>query len=145
MYFPTGTSYLEYFNKTAVYQGGTTQSISLELEYAPVYVREGAIVPTGDIFQGNQKWTKWEPYLEIQVFPSYSVATSEFEYYDAAKDATVKITMTTNKKNHRVSVTYGDLGTPATIVVYGKQGEVNAKASSEGGSVTLVGFESLFG
>lgn len=40
VYFPTGTSYLEYFNKTGVYQGGTTVSVSLEWEYVPVYVRE---------------------------------------------------------------------------------------------------------
>lgn len=145
VYFPTGTSYLEYFNKTDVYQGGTTHSMSLEWEYVPVYVRAGAIVPTGDIYQGNQRWSKWEPYLEIQAFPSYSVPVSQFEYYNAAKNAPAKITMVTNAREQSVVITYADLGTPATVVVYGKEGEVNAKLNAGGGSVTLKGFGSLFG
>lgn len=144
VYFPIGSSYLEYFNKTEVYQGGTTHSVTLEWEYIPVYVREGSIVPTGDIYQGNQKWSKWEPYLEIQVFPSYSVPVSQFEYYNAAKNVVVKITMVTNAKKHSVVITYGDLGIPATIVVFGKQGEVNAKLKARGGSVNLKEFHSLF-
>lgn len=80
VYFPSGNSYLEYFNKTDVYQGATTHSFYLEWEYVPVYVREGAIFLTGDIYRGNQKWSEWEPYLEIQVFPSYIVPISTFEY-----------------------------------------------------------------
>ena len=110
VYFPNGTSYLEYFNKTDVYQGGTTVPVSLEWEYVPVYVREGAIVPTGDIYQGNQKWRKWQPYLEIQVFPSYGVAVSDFVYYNAAKDETALITVKTDKKEQSVILVYGIWG-----------------------------------
>lgn len=145
VYFPTGTSYLEYFNKTDVYEGGTTHSVSLEWEYVPVYVREGAIVPTGDIYQGNQKWTKWEPYLEVQVFPSYSVPKSKFKYYNAAKNETVLITATTNKNAQIVTLVYGDLGTPGTIIVYGKDGGHNITLKSGGGTATVKGFASLFG
>jgi alpha-D-xyloside xylohydrolase len=145
VYFPTGTSYLEYFNKTKVYHGGATESLSLELEYVPVYVREGAIIPTGDIYEGNHKWSKWEPYLEIQIFPSYNAPVSQFEYYNAAKKAPVKITAVADAKEQSISITYGDLGIPATFVVYGKTGEVKAKATAGGGSVRLKGFESLFG
>ena len=145
VYFPSGYSYLEYFNKTDVYQGGTTHSVSLEWEYVPVYVREGAIIPTGDIYEGNFKWAKWEPYLEIQAFPSYNVPESQFEYYNAAKNAAVKITMVANAKQQSLVITYGKLGTPATMIVYGKNGEVNAKLNAQGGSVTLRNFHSLFG
>jgi alpha-D-xyloside xylohydrolase len=144
VYFPTGTSYLEYFNKTAVYQGGSTVSVSLEWEYVPVYVREGAIIPTGDIYQGNQKWTTWEPYLEIQVFPGFGCPKSEFKYYNAAKNETVFITATTSKTDQSVVLEYGELGLPGTITIYGKGGEYNVTLESGGGSATVKGFASLF-
>lgn len=61
VYFPTGTSYLEYFNKTDVYQGGTTHSILLEWESVPVYVREGAIIPTGTCTKGIRSGRNGSP------------------------------------------------------------------------------------
>lgn len=78
------------------------------------------MIPTGDIYQGNQKWKKWQPYLEIQVFPSYGVAKSDFKYYNAAKNETGLITVTTDKKQQSVMLVYGDLGIPGIAVVYGK-------------------------
>jgi alpha-glucosidase (family GH31 glycosyl hydrolase) len=145
VYFPSGSSYLEYINKTDVYQGGTTHPVSLEWEYVPVYVREGAIIPTGDIYQGNQRWTKWEPYLEIQAFPSYNVPASQFEYYNAVQNGTATITMVTDKREKSVIITYEDLGTPGTIIVYGKDGQRNATLTAGRGSVLFRGFVSLFG
>jgi alpha-glucosidase (family GH31 glycosyl hydrolase) len=144
VYFPTGTSYLEYFNKTDIYQGGSNHSVSLEWEYVPVYVREGAIVPTGDIYEGNYKWAKWEPYLEIQVFPGYGCSKSEFKYYNAAKNEIVMITASSNNNDKSVTVEYGDLGFPGTIVVYGKGGEQNITLESGGGKTTVKNFVSLF-
>ena len=49
VYFPEGSSYLEYFNKTSIVQGGTTTTVSLDQHHIPVYVRAGSIIPRGDI------------------------------------------------------------------------------------------------
>ena len=58
VYFPQkGTKYLEYFNKTNLYMGGTSSTIQMSTDFIPVYVVEGAIVPRGDIYRGNNKWT----------------------------------------------------------------------------------------
>ena len=145
VYFPEGSLFLEYFNKTDVYAGGTTYSVDMEWEYVPVYVREGAIIPTGDIYQGNYKWGEWTPYLEIEVFPSYNVQNSTFEYYDATKNGTVLITATTDKDARSVHVVFGDLGVKTTLVIYGSCDTYNFVLEGDGGDVTLVGFESLFG
>jgi alpha-glucosidase (family GH31 glycosyl hydrolase) len=145
VYFPTGYSYLEYFNKTTVYRGGTSQNFTLDWEYIPAYVREGAIVPTGDIYQGNYKWAAWKPFLEIEVFPSYGVANSVFEYYNAGKNQSVSITAVADPRSQMVTVTYGDLGYTGTILIYGKDGLHNFTLETGGGSVTVCGFVSLFG
>ncbi len=81
VYFPVSSApgpparFLEYFNKTAVHLPGTTANVTaLPLEYSPVYVREGAIVVTGDVFQGNARWLRsWAPRLDIELYPSYNV------------------------------------------------------------------------
>ena len=147
VYFPNGGQFLEYFNKTDVYVGGTSTNVNLELEYVPVYVREGAIVPTGDILQGNAKWVKnWQPWLEIEVFPSWNVPSSTFEYFDGerTKNKGVPIEMTTNRRDSSVTVTYGALGVPATLSVYGKDSVKKVALNAKGGSVTIHSFESVF-
>jgi alpha-D-xyloside xylohydrolase len=147
VYFPTGTQFLEYFNKTAVYVGGTTADVNLELEYVPVYVREGAIVPKGDIFQGNAKWVKnWQPSLEIEVYPSWNVPRSTFEYFDGerTKNKGVPIEMITNRWDSSVTVIYGALGVPATLSVYGKGSIQKVSLNEKGGIATIHRFESMF-
>jgi alpha-D-xyloside xylohydrolase len=144
VYFPSGSSYLEYFNKTAVYAGGTSHKVSLEWEYVPAYVREGAIVPTGDIYQGNQKWAPWKPYLEIEVFPSYNVPNSQFEYYNAFRNESVMIKAMTNRGAQSVTVAWGDLGANGMLVLYGKQGPSDITLEGSDGRATVCGFVSLF-
>jgi alpha-D-xyloside xylohydrolase len=103
------------------------------------------IIPTGDICQGNQKWSKWEPYLEIQLFPSYNVPISTFEYYNAIKKSPAKITMATNAKEQSITISTEELEIPATVKVYGKYGEFNTTLNPGGGTVSLVDFASVFG
>jgi alpha-glucosidase (family GH31 glycosyl hydrolase) len=145
VYFPTGSSYLEYFNKTQVFAGGSTHRVNLEWEYAPVYVREGSVIPKGDIYQGNHKWDTWTPWLEIEVFPSYGAQDSKFEYYDGKRNRTSEITLETNKKKDSVRITYDDLGLPGKLVVFGKGRNHTYNLEEGGGDVTIDGFESLFG
>ncbi|KAF2634971.1 hypothetical protein P280DRAFT_511566 [Massarina eburnea CBS 473.64] len=85
VYFPKGPSarYLEYFDKNEIYEAGTTADVSANLSSIPVFVKEGAIIPRGDVFQGNAKWiSNWTPELRLEVFPSWEVPESRFVYYD---------------------------------------------------------------
>lgn len=131
VYFPRGGGrFLEYFNKTEVYEPGQTLSITgAPLEYGPLYVREGAIVVTGDVYQGNAKWVEqWTPQLEIELYPSFEVASSNFEYYRGKESlggvgGTAVISMATQRSgkvggNVTVSVAY--LGVTATIKVFSR-------------------------
>lgn len=150
VYFPESNgTFLEYFNKTDVFSGGTTHNVTdLPLEYVPVYVREGAIVPTGDLYQGNAKWSKkWKPSLNIEVYPSFNVSVSTFEYYGSnGTNGTATITVTTNKPKGGLTITYDDLGLDATALVFTKGGtkKVDLPQGGNGTVATLKSFESLF-
>lgn len=142
VYFPAGSSFLEFFNKTDVFVGGTTHAVSLELEYIPVFVKEGAIIPKGDIFQGNYKWGAWKPWLQIEIFPSFGVKYNKFEYFNGR---TVDIEVETDEGKGSVKVAYGDLGVEGSVVVYGRGRNYTYELEEGGVSFTVENFESLFG
>ncbi|KAF4631457.1 hypothetical protein G7Y89_g6670 [Cudoniella acicularis] len=124
VYFPSGSAFVSYpfTNTSIVYQGGTTHNVTHELETSPVFAREGSIVVKGDVYQGNAKWDKnWQPWLEVQIFPSYGVAESKFDYYSGEKGVAV-ISVKTVKYGANVTVAYGDFGIKSKLVVYGKGG-----------------------
>lgn len=150
VYFPRGQGrFLEYFNKSQTFKPGETHEITnMPLEYSPVYVREGAIIPTGDVFQGNAKWVaNWKPHLVIEVYPSYNVSVSSFTYYrdkeSTPLNGTTSITMTARSGN--VTIQSGDLGVDGTILVYHKNGVENITLpSGEEHTLHIGGLVSLF-
>ena len=147
VYFPgsEGTKYLEYFNKTSVHQGGSTCDVDLSVHYVPAYVRAGAIVPRGDIFQGNNKWTKdWKPELTVELYPSADVAYSSFDYYNGDTKNVVPITMSIDALSGRVVVEYGAVGVNGTLTVYARDGTRNAILHAAGGSASFASIVSLF-
>lgn len=145
VYFPCETGYLEYFNKTTIQAGGTTADVSLSQHYIPVYVKAGGIVPTGDIYQGNNKWTAdWMPSLAIEFYPSFAVAQSRFAYYNDAANKSVDVVMKTDPERRTVDISYGEVGVDGTIVVFTKDGTRNSTLIAGGGSVILEGVASLF-
>ena len=80
VYLPEG-QWLDYEHKNALFSGGRRIRISAPLTRVPVFVREGGIIPRGDILKGNNTWSKtWAPSLRVEVFPSSRFA-SEFLYY----------------------------------------------------------------
>src|SRR5690349_32412 len=91
VYLPAG-SWLDYNEKRAVLQGPTNIRADAPLGTIPVYVREGAIIPRGDILKANNNWdSNWQPHLRIEFFPSASVP-SEFAYYTGSAVRTIKMT-----------------------------------------------------
>jgi alpha-D-xyloside xylohydrolase len=145
VYFPAGGRYLEWFNKTTVYQGGQNVTVYANLDEIPAFVREGSIVPTGDIHQGNAKWIEdWKPHIEIEVFPGYHVKHSSFHYY-GNDGKTSRITVKTDAEKKRVTIEHDGFDVPATFLVYGKNAEDGPlRLDARKTEITLKNFAPLF-
>ncbi len=80
----------------------------------PLYVNEGAIIPCGDIFQGNNLWTpNWAPQLRLEFFPSDNFGT-RFPYYTGS---TVQ-NITCSNQHHTLTIQFGDLGLGGNMEIY---------------------------
>ena len=113
VYLPAG-QWMDYGNKETVHQGSATINAQSSLDSIPVFVREGAIVPSGDIVQLNNNWdANWHPKLRIEFFPARKRA-SEFEYFTGKQ--LEKITMSPSSSS--VAIRFGDLGAIGTVEVH---------------------------
>ncbi|KAF2442519.1 glycoside hydrolase family 31 protein [Karstenula rhodostoma CBS 690.94] len=152
VYFPVGpsNSYLEYFNKTQVYTAGTIANITSPLTSMPVFVKQGAIIPRGDVYQGNAKWIQgWAPDLRLELYPSFDVPESRFTYYGGG--AETEIVLRTNKADRSATVDTGGLefnGWGVKIVWFLKGAEkgriMDMKVHGDGGSLKVSNIETLF-
>lgn len=152
VYFPTGPSklYLEYFGKQRVYKAGTNVTIKSPLTSIPVFVKQGAIISRGDIYQGNAKWIEgWTPDLRLELYPSFDVPESHFTYYGGGSEA--KIVMKTNKTERSATVDTGGLelnGWGVKVIWYLKGAEegnvMDVKTEGKDGSLKVVDIETLF-
>jgi len=107
---------MNYNDKHTVYQGKSTVAARAPLETIPLFVREGAIVPRGDIVQLNNNWDSiWTPKLRLEVFPARKQA-SEFDYFTG--NGVQKIIVTPGQ--HEVAIHFGDLGVSGMVLVYCK-------------------------
>jgi hypothetical protein len=80
----------------------------------PLFVREGAIVPRGDILKSNNNWTtNWAANLRIEVFPAAS-GTSSFDYYTGSGVQAIPASLSSGT----LTVQFGDLGTDGKLEVY---------------------------
>jgi len=110
VYLPAGR-WLDYNDKTTLYQGGAKITAQAPLATIPLYVREGAIIPRGDIWKGNNWWqANWGPRLRIEVFPSSSVA-GRFDYYTGS----VLLPITATATAAGINVSFPNLGTAGTL------------------------------
>jgi alpha-D-xyloside xylohydrolase len=113
VYLPAG-QWLDYNDKTTLYQGGTKVTAQAPLAKIPLFVREGAIIPRGDIWKGNNWWQpNWTERLRIEVFPSSKVA-GRFDYYTG----TVVQPITVSAGRDGIRVAFPNLGVPGTLEVY---------------------------
>ncbi|KAH8890581.1 hypothetical protein GQ53DRAFT_866875 [Thozetella sp. PMI_491] len=147
VYFPGGgnVQYLEYINKTAVYQGGETVSVQLGVHDIPVYVKAGSIIPRGDVFRANNRWSNnWAPWLNLEVYPSWNVGSTNFEYYDKGADKVINVTVTSKKFSREVRVKYGSMGFRGNVVVYTKNGPKEFNLAPGGGEVAVKNVVTLF-
>jgi alpha-D-xyloside xylohydrolase len=113
VYLPAGR-WLNYHDRRSVYDGGNTVKADSPLDALPSYVREGAIIPRGDIVKLNNNWdANWSPKLRLQFFPS-SKRSSQFNYYTGNGVQTI----TAEPENGGLRIEFGDLGAPGTVEVY---------------------------
>lgn len=110
----SGGRWLDYNNRRTVYAGGVTISAAAAVDVLPLYVREGAIVPRGDIVQGNNQWTAgWKPTLRVEMYPSSNFASS-FDYYTG----TGTVRLSARPVAGGLEVAGGDLGASGTLEIY---------------------------
>jgi alpha-glucosidase (family GH31 glycosyl hydrolase) len=108
--------WLDYNNKTNLYAGSTNLIAPAPIQTIPLFVREGAIIPRGDILQGNNMWTaNWSPSLRIEFFPSDEF-DSTFPYYTGSSVQTISCS---NQNQSRV-IQFGDLGFSGVLQIYVK-------------------------
>jgi alpha-glucosidase (family GH31 glycosyl hydrolase) len=113
VYLPAG-KWLNYNDKSTISTGGTSVTASAPLATIPLFVKEGAIIPRGDILQSNNNWTSnWAGYLRIEVFPA-ATGSSSFDYYTGSAVRTI----TSSLAGGTLTVQFDDLGTNGTLEVY---------------------------
>lgn len=113
VYLPSGR-WLDYNDKHTVYSGPATITAKAALADLPLFIREGAIVPRGDIVKVDNNWDKhWRPNLRIEYFPAEKEG-SEFLYYTGNGEQKIAAERT----NGSLSIQFGDLGTAGFLEVY---------------------------
>ena len=115
LYLPAD-HWLDYNTKSNLYAGPVNITAAAPVQTIPLFVREGAIIPRGDIFQGNNMWTSnWSPALRIEFFPSDKF-DSVFPYYTGSSVQTISCS---NQNQSRI-IQFGDLGTSGILQIYVK-------------------------
>jgi alpha-D-xyloside xylohydrolase len=116
VYLPQGR-WMDYNDQRTVYDGMKTITAAAPLGIIPLFVREGAIVPRGDIVKLNNNWEEnWSPKLRLEVFPS-AKASSEFNYFTG--DAVQKITASPEADGWTIQ--FGELGARGSLEIYCKK------------------------
>jgi len=96
-----------------VYQGPAEVMVPAPLNFIPVLMREGSIIPYGDILQVNNNWTQdWSPKLRIEVFPGKK--PGRFDYYTGSK----MIPIACSGVEDDLHMMFDDPGHAGDIVVY---------------------------
>jgi alpha-D-xyloside xylohydrolase len=113
VYLPPGL-WMDYTDKRTVHEGKITLTTSAPLGTVPLFVREGAIIPRGDIVKLNNNWvTNWSPKLRIEVYPARN-RQSFFQYFTGKGEETIKSIPTPSG----LTVQFSDLGVKGTVEVY---------------------------
>jgi alpha-glucosidase (family GH31 glycosyl hydrolase) len=113
VYLPTG-QWVELRHPGERLAGGRVVTVEAPLDTIPVFAREGAILPRGDILQTNTRWTpNWTPSLRIELFPSPRAANA-FPYATDSDLRTIAVQPTASGFEVHVD----DLGIPGALEVH---------------------------
>jgi alpha-glucosidase (family GH31 glycosyl hydrolase) len=110
---PAG-KWMNYNDKKTMYDGAKNVTVPAPLGTIPLFVREGAIIPRGDIIKLNNNWeASWKTKLRIEIFPS-AKAANEFNYFTGTVVQKIAVTPSADG----LTIEFGDLGTPGTLEIY---------------------------
>jgi alpha-D-xyloside xylohydrolase len=113
VYLPAG-HWMSYNDKRTVYAGGKSISVAAPLGTIPLFIREGAIIPRGDIVKVNNNWdADWTPKLEIEILPAHT-GDSQFEYFTGRGVETILAA----SARDGITVQFGDLGAGGNLEIY---------------------------
>lgn len=113
VYLPPGR-WVDDSDRRAIHAGNAKLSVSAPLGAIPVFVREGAIIPRGDIVQLNNSWdSNWAPKLRIEVFPARD-QESFFRYFTGKDEVMIRATPAPSG----LTIQFGDLGVKGTVEVH---------------------------
>lgn len=130
VYLPSGR-WMNYNDRSSIYKGPASISAEASLATLPLFVREGAIIPRGDILKANNNWEMpWTPKLRIEIFPSTKDA-SDFAYYTGDGVQTIRV----NPVQGGIEVHLEDLGVSGSVELYChgvQQVQRNGKPLKEG-------------
>jgi alpha-glucosidase (family GH31 glycosyl hydrolase) len=113
VYLPAG-AWLNYNDRATVYTGPATITAPAPEDTIPLFVNQGAIIPRGDVFQGNNLWTaNWAAQMRIEFFPADGV-TASFPYYTGGPVQNI----TCSCQSHVFTIQFNDLGLPGYLDVY---------------------------
>jgi alpha-glucosidase (family GH31 glycosyl hydrolase) len=113
VYLPAG-KWIDYNDKATISTGGASVTASAPLATIPLFVKEGAIIPRGDILQSNNNWTaNWAANLRIEVFLA-STGSSSFDYYTG----TAVQSITASLSGSTATIKFDDVGTNGKLEIY---------------------------
>jgi len=116
VYLPEGR-WMSYEDKHSVYEGKKSVTAEAPLGTIPLFVREGAIIPRGDIVKLNNNWEEnWSPKLRIEMFPSEK-GHSEFDYFTG--NGAEKITA--ERQGDELAIQFEELGAEGALEIYCKR------------------------
>lgn len=113
VYLPAGR-WMNYGDKHTVYEGKAAITATAPLGIIPLFVREGAIIPRGDIVKLNNNWdADWKPKLRIEVFPARTQG-SEYSYFTGSTAQTIRVV----RDGGGIAIEFGELGVTGSLEVY---------------------------
>jgi alpha-glucosidase (family GH31 glycosyl hydrolase) len=113
LYLPAGR-WMDYNDRKTVYEGAASIKAAAPLGTIPLYVREGAIIPRGNILKANNNWdANWEPKLRIEVFPARK-EPSQFGYYTGQGTRNIEV----HPEADRIEVHIEELGVTGELEIY---------------------------
>jgi alpha-D-xyloside xylohydrolase len=106
--------WMNYNDRRTVYEGAKSVTVAAPMGTIPLFVREGAIVPRGDIVRLNNNWEQnWRAKLRIEIFPAEKLP-SAFEYFTGNAVQNIRV----ESKSDQMTIEFGDLGEEGVLEVY---------------------------
>ena len=113
VYLPTGR-WIDYGDKHTVYEGKAAIMATAPLGIIPLFVREGAIIPRGDIVKLNNNWdADWKPKLRVEIFPART-QRSEYSYFTGSGAQTISVA----RDGGGITIEFGELSVTGSLEVY---------------------------